>query len=388
MEIHKEVISPVLDRVNSETGHDAARKFLYLMGSTPATRAILNQIGSRPEQYSSRLSTDLAGRIWDNPVLVGAGWDKTGSSIRGLYELGFAGIEVGSVLKRRQKGNTSVEIDPYFWRRLDPHNIYGRQFIIAPGVGINRLGFNSPGMARVARNINRVDPQGIVPIGISIGKNKTVPNHKAPQVHADVAKFMYDLGSYFAFNPASPNTPNLRELLKKILLRDNVQAINGAMEEKGGRKPLFVKVHVDMTREELDEVIEVALDEKATGIITSNTTTNAERKAKYGPRWANQEGGFSGDDPEYRQESTEQIAYIYNQVGSQLQIIGVGGVKDGPTALEKIKAGATAVQVVTALRGEGLSVAANINRQLIELMDQEGVYHISELIGVDAHLYR
>ena len=370
MEIHKEVISPILDRIDSEKGHDAARIFLQLMGSTPMTRSLLNRIGDCPESYSHRLSTDLANHLWDNPVIVGAGWDKTGSSIRGLYELGFAGVEVGSVLKRRQLGNEGK-----------------RAFMIAPGVAINRYGFNSPGMKRVAKNIDLVDPDRVVPIGISISKNKTVPNHKSPQVNADVARYMYEYATYFAFNPASPNTPNLRDLLKGIFLRDNIQAINGAMEEKGGRKPLFIKTHVDMTREELDEVIDVALTEKVTGIITSNTTTNADIKAKYGPRWATQDGGLSGDDPDLRRMATEQIAHIYNQVGSKLQIIGVSSVKDGPTAHDKIKAGATAVQVVTALRGEGLSVAANIKRQLIELMDQEGVYHISELIGVDAHLY-
>ncbi len=107
-------------------------------------------------------------------------------------------------------------------------------------------------------------------------------------------------------------------------------------------------------------------------------------KAKYGERWRTQQGGLSGDDPDYRRMATEKVAYIYRHAGDRLDIIGVGGVKDAETALEKIKAGAKALQIVTALRGEGTAVAGKINKGLVEFMEREGVKSIGELVGADS----
>jgi len=151
------------------------------------------------------------------------------------------------------------------------------------------------------------------------------------------------------------------------------------MDSKGRRKPFFVKIAPDLTVTQVNDVIDVVLDNGLTGIIATNTTSNDQIKAKYGR--SGEMGGISGADPDYRRISTEKIAYIRRAVGNDLVIIGVGGVRDTATALEKIFAGATLLQVVTAIGFEGPSVAGKINRGLVKYMEQEGINNITELVG-------
>lgn len=363
-EIYKDIISPFLDRRDSETWHDRARKALHLAEATPFTLKLLELFAYKRERFTDhRLRVVLGGVEFDNPLVVGAGWDKAGKSVRGLYTLGFSGVEVGSVLAYPQEGNPKP-----------------RQFILAPGVALNRLGFNSPGMETVAKNLERYRGSGI-PIGISLGKNKDVEPKDAPEAHAVVAKRLYHDAAYFVINVSSPNTPGLRELQDKAPLTDIVQAVNGAMDEMGGRKPTFVKIAPDLTNEAVNDVIEVVADNGLTGIIATNTTIRADLKAQYGERWRNEAGGLSGDDAEFRRMATEKIVHIYRETGGQMEIVGIGGVKDVETALEKIRAGARIVQIVTAIRGEGTTLPGRINRGLVDWMEREGVENISEIVG-------
>lgn len=373
--MYKEVVSPILDKLDSETMHVAARRGLNLAAKHPLTQNLLDIFDYEDDEasYDDRLHVYLAGTIWRNPVMVGAGWDKTGEAVVGLSHLGFSGVEVGSVLRDPQPGNPKP-----------------RQFMIGPGVALNRLGFNSPGMEVVASNLDRLGGTRYIdyPVGISVGKNKNVPDSEAPQAHADVVRRLYEYATYFAINVSSPNTPGLRRLQDKEPLTDIVQAVNEAMDEQGDRIPTYVKIAPDLTNNAVDDVLEVAIDNGVTGIIATNTTINPDIKAKYGTSWGGKpDGGLSGDDPEYRKMATGKIAYIYSQVEGYLDIIGVGGVKDAQTALEKIMAGAKMVQVVTAIRGEGPKVASNINRRLIHLMNERGVWNISDLVGAEAHKY-
>lgn len=364
--MYKEFIDPTLMRLDSETWHTRAREALHLAETTPFTLKLLEQFADHHQRFTDeRLHVVLAGVELDNPVMVGAGWDKAGRAVKALHTLGFAGVEVGTVVASPQEGNPKP-----------------RQFMLAPGVTLNRLGFNSPGMEAVAHNLERYNGSGI-PIGISVGKNKEVPAEDAPQAHATVAESMYALGAYFAMNVSSPNTPGLRALQDKKPLTDIVQAVNETMDRMGGRKPLFVKIAPELLAGAIDDVIEVVLENGLTGIIATNTTINADLKAKYGEHWRNEAGGLSGDDPDYRRMATEQVAHIYRQTQGKIASIGVGGVKDAQTALEKIKAGAKVVQVVTGIRGEGTALPGRINRGLVDFMEKEGVKNIHELVGVD-----
>lgn len=367
--MYKELISPMLDRLDSETWHTRARELLHLAEMSPATLKILERLfADQGERFEDdRLNIILGGIELENPLIVGAGWDKAGRAVKALHRLGFAGVEVGTVLQYPQPGNPRP-----------------RQFILGPGVALNRLGFNSPGMDVVGKNVEEYRDSGI-PIGISVGKNKDVPDVNAPEAHTTVIRRLYDHAAYFTLNVSSPNTPGLRKLQDKEPLKDNVQACQRAMDHMGGRKPLFVKIAPDLTWEALDDVIEVAVDEKVTGIIATNTTVNAGIKAKYGEKWRNEAGGVSGNDPDFRQMATETIAHIFRQAGDRIEIIGVGGVNDTTTALEKIRAGAKALQIVTAIRGEGPTLPGKINRGLAVFMEQEGIRNITELVGTNVN---
>ncbi len=362
--LYKTFVSPVLDRLDSETWHDNARQALHLAEQRPSSLKLLEYVTHKGRRFTDdRLRVVVDGVEFDNPVMVGAGWDKSGTAVRALYTLGFSGVEVGSVVARPQPGNEKP-----------------RQFMLGPGVALNRLGFNSPGVEAVAANLAAYEGSGI-PIGISLGKNRDVEGEDAPEAHAVVARALYEHAAYFAINVSSPNTPGLRELQDKGPLTEIAQAVNSAMDALGARKPLFVKIAPDLENEAVDDVIGVAMDNGLTGIIAANTTNSPELKATYGARWRDEAGGLSGADPVYRKMATEKIAYIHSQIGGQLEIIGVGGVKDTETALEKMQAGARIVQVVTAIRGEGHGAAARINRGLVAWMEREGVRSIDEIVG-------
>jgi dihydroorotate dehydrogenase len=364
--MYKEIVNPLLGKLDSENWHVRAREALHLAEATSFTLKLLELFADRHRRFADeRLHVALGGVAFENPVMVGAGWDKSGRAVKALYTLGFAGVEVGSVLANAQDGNPRP-----------------RQFMLGPGVALNRLGFNSPGMEAVARNLEKYRGSGI-PIGISLGKNKAVDAKDAPEAHAAVARKLYDDAAYFAINVSSPNTPGLRGLQDKKPLTEIITAVNQAMDERGGRKPLFVKIAPELTDEAVDEVIQVVLDNHLTGIIATNSTINQEIKAKYGEKWRNEAGGVSGDDADYRKMATAQVAHIYRETRGSIDIIGVGGIKDAQTALERMRAGAKIVQVVTSIRGEGTALPGRINRGIVDYMEKEGVKSISELVGVD-----
>lgn len=363
-EVYRGLVSPALDKLDSETWHIGAREALHLSEATPFTLKLLEKFAFQRERFTDqRLKVVLGGIEFDNPLVVGAGWDKAGRAVKGLHTLGFSGVEVGSVLAYSQPGN------------LKP-----RQFMIGPGVALNRLGFNSPGVEHVAKNLERYRDSGI-PIGVSLGKNKDVELKEAPEAHAIVARRLYHDAAYFVVNVSSPNTPGLRDLQDKGPLTDIVQAVNGVMDEIGGRKPTFVKIAPDLTNEAVDDVIEVVADNGLAGIIATNTTIRPDLKAKYGEQWREQAGGLSGNDVDFRRMATEKVAHIYRETGGQMEIIGIGGINDTESALEKIQAGARVVQVVTAIREVGTSLPGRINRGLADYMDREGIESLDEIRG-------
>lgn len=362
--IYKTLISPLLDRFDSEMMHKATAESLHFAEATPVTRLAIRYLGAGGERVrDTALETTVGGVKLENPTIVAAGWDKPGKSVRGLYELGFGGVEVGSVLECPQPGNPKP-----------------RQFIIAPGVAINSLGFNSPGMEVVAKNLVRYKGAGI-PIGINIGKNKDVTESDAPRAYAVVAKRLFDEATYFVINVSSPNTPGLRKLQDKPLLLEIITAVKEALLSRGAMKPTFVKIAPELTDDAVDDVVDLVLTENLAGIVATNTTNNSELKASYGERWRDQPGGLSGDNPIYREMSTKKIAHIYRTTNGKVDIMGVGGVKDAKTALEKIQAGAKAVQILTAIRGEGARVARTICLDLQKEIKLQGVKSILELVG-------
>jgi dihydroorotate dehydrogenase len=314
-----------------------------------------------------RLQTTVAGIDFESPILFGAGWDKKGRALNGLYALGFAGGDVGTVLPFGQSGNPK----PRLWTVNHDHS-----------VGLNCLGFNSPG-EEVVKGYLEKTVSGRFPVGVNVGKNKILPNELAPWAHAEVVRTLGEYASYLVLGISSPNTANLRGLQDRGPLRENIQATQKANMSLSYPRPLFIKIDAERSPQELDDMIEVGLTEHIAGFIACNTYMGGDLKAAYGERWANQAGGLSGADPRYRALTTSVVRHIYEAAGDKLAVIGAGGVDSAETALDKIRAGASAVQIVTAIRPSKGKVAAKINHDLIERLYTENIATIQSLIGID-----
>ncbi len=365
--MYDKFILPIIDKLDAETEHLAIRELLFLLEQSPEYEKIIRKIAYRNKRVTDKkLHINMGGLRLDNPLIVGAGWDKVGHGLKACYDLGFAAVEVGTITKYFQYGNSQP-----------------RDFILKKGVRLNRYGFTNSGMEEFSKVIESYQKIA-APIGINIGKNKDVPDEKAADAHADVLEHLYNLGDYFTINVSSPNTVGLRKLQEKEPLTKIVKSVTKVMSNKGKAKPLFVKIAPDLTFEAVNDVIEVVLENKLTGIVATNTTLNSDIKAKYGERWRDEMGGVSGDDNDYRKMSTEIIKHIYKKAGRELIIIGSGGIKDTSTALEKIKAGATALQIYTAFDEEGPTLPGKINEGLLKYMEKEGLNNISELVGINA----
>lgn len=343
MQYYKKIIRPILEKIDSETLHVANRYLLHLLESNRTTLKFLERLNYQGKRFGSKkLQKNIAGLSFENPLIVGAGWDKPGITVGALFALGFAGVEVGTVVANPQGGNKRP-----------------RHFV-KEGVSLNRYGFNNPGADKVAKNLERYISNKKIIIGISIGKNKDATD--SPAAFADVVRVLYKYASYFAINVSSPNTKGLRELQKSEELEPIVKAVQLEMKKQGKQKPLFVKIAPDLTLPQIDDAINVVLKSKITGIIATNTTNNKKIKKKYG--WNSQDGGVAGDDTDYRTMSTKIISYIYRRTHGKIIIIGSGGIKDTETAIEKLKAGATLLQITTGIHGEGPTIAGRINREL------------------------
>jgi dihydroorotate dehydrogenase len=357
-----ERIRPFVQTLEGEHLKTAAELGLHYAAEMKYGQALLDLVRGGERVADPRLMVEMAGLTFENPLMVGAGWDKKGRVVDALYRLGFAGTEVGSVLVHPQAGNPRP--------RLFYHD----------GVGLNRLGFNSPGMEEVASNLAMQNRDGIV--GISLGKNKLTPDSQAPWAHAAVAERLYDFGDYFVINVASPNTPGLRSLLNREPLTDIVRAVKEVLTRRGN-KPLFIKTTVDLALEDLDTVINVCLENDVDGLIDTNTTVAELLKMKYG--WSRQMGGVSGDDSEFRRRATERMKYITRETrGTGLQRIGVGAINDADSAIERMQAGAQVLQLVTAIRQRRGRVARDINLGILERMDRDGVRSVTEYIATAA----
>lgn len=357
MKVHETYETMVGEQLKS-----AMELSLSTLGASAMGRRLIEfyAFGIEGRMVDHGLHTSIGGIALENPLVVAAGWDKKGRAVRGLYHLGFAGTEVGTVPEFGQPGS----VKPRLWTIDESHS-----------VGLNRMGFNSIGSEGVQRELNN---HTVIPgvLGINVGKNKELADKHSPEYHAKVVARFGDIATYFVFNPSSPNTPGLRENQKKGPMRDHMQAI---MEV--AKKPVFVKYAPDISYADFDESVGVVIEEGGAGLVIANTSNSERLKAKYGARWAREAGGLSGDDPEYRAMTSAMIRHAYEEYGNELDIFGVGGIKDTSSALEKIMAGASALQIMTAMRPSKGRVAAQINRGIFDYLKREGIANIQQLIG-------
>jgi len=312
-----------------------------------------------------RLAVTLWGRDFANPVGMAAGFDKDARVVAPLLRLGFGFVEVGSVTPQPQPGNPR----PRLFRLPRDRAV------------INRLGFNSAGLAAAAGNLRAYrEAGGRGPVGVNLGRNKTSADAIADYEAGVTALARY--ADYLVVNVSSPNTPGLRALqsraeLERLLGR--VQAArHAAMPE--APPPLLLKIAPDLQQQDKADIAEVALAQQLDGLIVSNTTV--ARPADLQGRHRAETGGLSGR-PLF-QPSTRLLAEMDRLLAGRMPLIGVGGVASGADAYAKIRAGASLVQLYSALIYEGPGLVARIKRELLELLQRDGLATVADAVGLDS----
>lgn len=361
--------SEVAETLSGEYLKTAAEITLSALAQMPGGLRFLEKISHREKFEDPRLHRSVAGMEFENPLMVGAGWDKKGRAVLGLHALGFSGVEVGTVPLFPQPGNPK----PRLWTDKSHR------------VGFNRLGFNSLGAEKVDKILTRFDIRHKqFPTGVNVGLNKLASHAIAPELHALAASKLKHHATYMSVGLSSPNTPNLRELQRRQPLMDILAAVQEVLHEDKDPLPLFVKIAPDLTKAELYDIVEVAIECGAAGLIAVNTTLSDEIKRKYG--WEGQMGGVSGADPDYQVKAAMIVTQIHEMrkaAGKDLQIIGVGGIEKYEDAIERFMAGANLLQVVTAIRKYKWRTARLINVGILEWMDKNGVKSLDEIIGIE-----
>jgi dihydroorotate dehydrogenase len=337
--------------------HDLASRALRALDPEDAHHLALAALkaGLGPRDWSRpdpALATRVAGLVLPNPVGLAAGFDKNGEVVGPMLRAGFGFVEFGTVTPRPQPGNPR----PRLFR------------LTADKAVINRMGFNNAGLEAVAARLGRRPYAGLV--GANVGANKDSVDRIADYVAG--LKRLAGLADYFTLNVSSPNTPGLRALQSRGALQD----LLGATAAVGGG-PLFLKVAPDLTEREIEDVAQAALGHGLAGVIVGNTTV--ERPASLRDARRNESGGLSGAP--LLGPSTRVLAQFRAAAGPSLPLIGVGGIASGADAYAKIRAGASAVQLYSALVFEGPGLVARIKCELSALLAAEGFASVAQAVG-------
>jgi len=312
---------------------------------------------------SDRLRLSVAGLSFSNPVGLAAGFDKDGKSISGLLKLGFGHIEIGTVTPQPQTGNSS----PRLFRLTKDKAL------------INRMGFNNEGHDVLYQRLedffkNRKHSKTGL-IGLNIGVNKDSSDRINDYIMA--IKRFYNQVDYFTVNISSPNTPNLRDLQTRENLEELLQKLQitqqNIKENRANFVPIFLKIAPDLTESQLDDIADIVLRYKCNGLVISNTTLSRPSLISQS---ASETGGLSGQ-PLFNL-STIVLAKMRKKLGKDLPIIGVGGIYNGQTALEKIRAGADLIQIYSAMIFNGPYLIERIIGELVHFCHRDGVHHISD----------
>jgi dihydroorotate dehydrogenase len=316
-----------------------------------------------PAIDDSRLKIEVFGLNFPNPLGLAAGFDKDAEVPDAAMRIGFGFAEVGTLTPQPQAGNPR----PRVFR------------LPSDAALINRLGFNNSGFAAAERRLQGRPRRNIV--GVNVGANRESPDRVADYVHG--VRTFAPLADYITVNISSPNTPGLRDLQAAAALDDLLARVIEARDgtaERAGKKPLLLKIAPDLSLAELDEVIEVAKRRRIDGLIVSNTTL--ARPKSLIDSAAHEDGGLSGR-PLFPL-STRMLAEAYVRVERAFPLIGVGGIESTDGAWQKIRAGASVLQLYTALIYQGFSLIGEIKRGLIAALERERVSALTAAIGADA----
>lgn len=344
------LLRPALFALDSETGHRLA---IRALGALP----------HRAPAPAGPLAVNVAGITFPNPVGVAAGFDKDAEIPDALLGLGFGYAEVGSITPLPQAGNPK----PRLFRLVEDRAV------------INRMGFNNGGaemaLARLERRRGRA---GV--LGINIGANKDSADRIAD--YATMTRLMAPHATYLTVNISSPNTPGLRALQDEGALVELLDAVIDARGEvtSANAPPIFLKVAPDLEPADIDAIARIALDKRLGALIVSNTTIS--RPALQSPH-AGETGGLSGAP--LRDLAQQRMRDFRTATGGAIPLVGVGGIATAQDAWARIRAGASLVQLYSAMVYEGVGLGQRIVRGLEQLMQRDGFTSMADAIGVDAN---
>jgi dihydroorotate dehydrogenase len=346
-------LKKILFKLDPETAHTLAGLGLRTASHCPT---LLRYLKNKYFVSHPMLNQTLFGRTFQNPVGLGAGFDKDGQYITAMPTMGFGFTEIGTVTPKPQDGNAK----PRLFRLIEDNSIQ------------NAMGFNNKGSHYMLQQLKKLYFFDY-PIGINIGKNKVTPENEALNDYETLFKAFKNYGDYIVINISSPNTPGLRDLQNENFIK----AIF-AMAKSITDQPIFLKIAPDMEAQDAIDLCNTAVDAGAAGIIATNTTidyslTDSPRKKDF--------GGISGA------LLTEKSYQLFKAIGKELygktMLISVGGIDSAEEAYKRIKAGASLVQVYSMLVYRGPTLIKEINEGLVALLKKDGYSHISEAIGAD-----
>lgn len=351
------LLRPHLFKLDAEDAHNKMKALTQTVSRIPLVPKILDAIYNFEDP---KLHTNLFGKEFKNPVGLSAGFDKNAEMFTFLSHLGFGFAELGTVTFHPQEGNAR----PRLFRLSEDQAI------------INRMGFNGDGAEKVAQRLAQLPASSTVKV-INIGKNKTVENKDATENYMQTFRLLFPFMDICVVNVSSPNTPGLRELQDKGALTELLSTMMNYTKEKQKNLPILVKIAPDLNNDQLSDVVEVVKTVGLAGIVATNTTI--ERPETLQSSNKTETGGLSGLPVQKR--STEVIKFLYKQSNGTIPIIGVGGIFTVEDAYEKIKAGASLVEVYTGIIYEGPGIVKKINQGLVRLLEQDGLTNISQAIG-------
>ena len=331
-----------LRRFDPETAHGLALKAMAFAPALP------------PPADDPILETRIGALRWPNPVGLAAGLDKDGQAIAGLLSLGFGAVECGSVTPKPQPGNPK----PRLFRLTEDRAV------------INRMGFNNQGLDAFARRLAARPRYGVV--GANLGANKESEDKAADYVAG--LRRVSGRADYVTVNVSSPNTAGLRDLQGRAALDDLLGRLS---EARADATPVFLKIAPDLTAAEIAQIVEATLAWKLDGLIVSNTTLDRPETLQSPDR--GETGGLSGAP--LKDKALWALSAAAEAAEGRLPLIGVGGIASGADAYARIRAGASAVQLYSALVYAGPGLVGSIKRDLAARLRADGFNHLSEAIG-------
>lgn len=318
----------------------------------------------RPPVADTRLMTRFCGHEIPVPVGVSAGFDKNAVAISGVFALGTGFVEVGGVTPRPQTGNPR----PRLFR------------LAADRAAINRMGFNNDGVAAVVYRLAawRKTPGTLLPVGVNLAAN--ADSDDPAQDFETLVRALAPLADFLTVDISCPNTANGQVFLEPARLRDLLARLDAVRASTKSSVPaMLVKLAPDIEDNALDELLEIIVAADIDGITVSNTTTARPDSLKSPER--TERGGLSG--PPLFARSTQMLRHVYQRTGGTIPLVGVGGVGSGADAYAKIRAGASVVQLYTALIYGGPGLIGRICRELAELLTRDGFANVADAVGAD-----